>query len=164
MNSSVKMPVSQVNKKKRKSHNTSEMFNLEIGEYIITLDKLYGAARAQKIAFLLGQRKICPILSSAAAQIMRNEENKSVLLKALDANNVLWCTTIDNVIYTYQFDNCPIFDTTCYKCSSKIIFVRGKPITSKYGSVECDWRIYANKTIVYQCEVFMLICAKCSAK
>lgn len=159
------MSTSQASTGEQKSHDASIVFDLELGNCVLALDRLYGTARAQKVAAHLKQKKVYPIISCAAIDIMNTKNNnKSVLLNALDLNNVVWCFQEQNVLHIHQFENCPIFDTSCSDCSRKITFVAGESYKSKYGRVDADWRIYSGNTVIYQCEIYILICPDCDAK
>lgn len=154
----------QANAPEQKLNHTLDLFDLEVGNYILALDRLYGAKRAEKMALQFKEKEMYPVPSCAALEIIKHKGNRSILLNALDEDNVIWCIVKGDSVAPYRCVNCPIFETFCEMCPAKIRFDLNTTPSLKYGCKKVVWRIFSGDIIVYQTIIYMIVCPECEAK
>jgi hypothetical protein len=146
------------NLKKRK-RPTKTGKNLETGDLILALNRLFGAKRATKISLSANNVEVRPILSCAVTEIMKLKEKRSLLLNSLAKDSVFWChiTENDNI---NLFGKCAVFETYCVTCSKVIKIIRtNKPAVS--GVRQQMFIISYEGTTFHEFPIYALFCLEC---
>jgi hypothetical protein len=88
-----------------------QVSQLEVGNLILAIDRLYGVGRWKRVSDLLHEEKLIPVPPTAALEIFKlKESERSTLLNDLDETKVVWCKILKdgNEYIMYQPKNCPI--------------------------------------------------------